>query len=129
MDTIENLNRGEQAFKESEEYGWGIAEGTVPENMGPVMSGLMQRGVKLRFLLPENRLQADTDSPVVLKNLEMRTLIDIPALVVLTEKEGGVCFRQVGGKVDYAGFFGKDPKFHNWVKDLFLYYWDKGKRA
>ena len=129
MDTIENLNRGEQAFKEAEEYGWGIAEGTVPENMGPVMSGLMQRGVKLRFLLPENRLQADTDSPVVLKNLEMRTLIDIPALVVLTEKEGGVCFRQVGGKVDYAGFFGEDPAFLSWVKDLFLYYWDKAKRA
>ena len=129
MDTVEILNKCERAFMEAEEYGWGIAEGTVPENMGPVMSGLMQKGVKLRFLLPENRLQADAGSPVVLKNFEMRTLTDLPALVVLTEKEGGVCFRQVGGKVDYAGFFGQDPTFLNWVKDLFLYYWDKGKRA
>src|SRR3972149_3372668 len=117
MDTIENLNRGEQAFKEAEEYGWGIAEGTVPENMGPVMSGLMQKGVKLRFLLPENRLQADAGSPVVLKNLEMRTLRDLPALMVLTEKEGGVFFHQVVGKVDYAGFFGEDPAFLSWIKD------------
>jgi len=129
MDTIKNLNIVERAFREAEEYGWGIAEGTVPENMGPVMSGLLQRGVKLRFLLPENRLQADAGSPVVLKNLEMRTLPDIPALVGLTEKEGGVFFRQAGGKVDYAGFFGKDPTFLNWVRDLFLYYWDRGTRV
>jgi predicted transcriptional regulator len=128
MDTVESLNKGERAFMEAKEYGWGIAEGTVPENMGPVMGGLMQKGVKLRFLLPENRLQADAGSPVVVKNLEMRTLTDLPALVVLTEKEGGVCFRQVGGKVDYAGFFGKDLTFLNWVRDLFLYYWDRGKR-
>jgi predicted transcriptional regulator len=129
MDTVENLNKCERAFKEAEEYGWGIAEGTVPENMGPVMSGLLLKGVTLRFLLPENRLQVDAGSPVVMKNLEMRTLTDLPALVVLTEKEGGVCFRQVGGKVDYAGFFGEDPAFLSWVKDLFLYYWERGKRA
>jgi len=30
--------------------------------------------------------------------------------------------------MDYAGFFGKDPTFLNWVKELFLYYWDKGIR-
>jgi predicted transcriptional regulator len=30
--------------------------------------------------------------------------------------------------MDYAGFFGKHPDFINWVKDLFLYYWEKAKR-
>jgi hypothetical protein len=30
--------------------------------------------------------------------------------------------------MDYAGFVGKDPAFLNGVKDLFLFYWDKGKR-
>jgi predicted transcriptional regulator len=30
--------------------------------------------------------------------------------------------------MDFAGFFGTDPKFLNWVKDLFLHYWNKGKR-
>ena len=129
MDTVESLNRSMRAFTVAEEYGSGIAEGTVPENMGPVMSERIQKGVKLRFLLPENRLQADAGSSAVVKNFEMRTLTDLPALVVLTEKEGGVCFRQVGGKVDYAGLFGKDPTFLNWVRDLFLYYWEKGKRT
>jgi predicted transcriptional regulator len=31
--------------------------------------------------------------------------------------------RLVNGKLDYTAFFGKDPVFHRWVKDLFLYYW------
>jgi len=129
MDVIESLNKGLRAFIEAEQYGWGIAEGTVPEHMSPIMNKQIQKGVKLKFLIPENRLSANVSPPAIAKNLEVRGLSDLPAIVVLTEKEAGICFRQVGGRVDYAGFFGKDPIFHNWVKDLFLYYWDKGKRA
>jgi predicted transcriptional regulator len=29
--------------------------------------------------------------------------------------------------MDYAAFYGTDPKFVNWARELFLYYWDKGK--
>ena len=129
MDTVETLNKAQRAFIESEEYGWGIAEGTVPEQMGPIMDEVIKKGVKLRFLIPETRLPTSEYRVPPVKNVEMRGLLELPAIVVLTEKEGAVCFRQVGGRVDYAGFFGKDPAFLNWVKDLFLYYWDEGKRA
>jgi predicted transcriptional regulator len=128
MDTIENLNRSERAFTEAEQYGWGIAEGTIPERMGPIMEEQIRKGVKLRFLIPESRLPTSVNPPTPMKNLEVRGLSNLPAIVVFTEKEGAVCFRQVGGKVDYAGFFGKDPTFLTWVKDLFLHYWDKAKR-
>ena len=128
-DTVENLNKGERAFAEAEEYGWGIAEGTVPEHMIPIINERIQRGIKFKFLIPENRFSANVSQPATPKNVEGRGLLDLPAIVVLSEKEAGVCFRQVGGRVDYAGFFGKDPTFLNWVKDLFLYYWDRGKRA
>lgn len=30
--------------------------------------------------------------------------------------------------MDYAGFFGSDQIFHDWVRDLFLYYWNRAKR-
>ena len=128
-DIIENLNKSETAFKEAEQFGWGIAEGTVPEHMGPIMIEQIQKGVQFKFLIPENRLSANISPPATPKNLEGRGLSDLPAIVVLTEKLAGVCFLQIGGRVDYAGFFGKDPTFHNWVKDLFLYYWEKGKRT
>ena len=129
MDTVETLNKAQRAFMEAEEYGWGIAEGTIPERMGPIMDEVIRKGVKLRFLIPETRLPTSASPPPPVKNVEMRGLSELPAIVVLTEKEGAVCFRQVGGRVDYAGFFGKDPAFLTWVKDLFLYYWDEGKRA
>ncbi len=130
MDTIESLNRGERAFMEAEQYGWGIAEGTIPERMEPIMSKRIQKGLKLRFLIPENRFSVMASPPPELaRTLEIRSLPDLPAMVVLTEKEAAVCFRQLDGRMDYAGFFGKEPTFHNWVKDLFLYYWNKGKRA
>jgi predicted transcriptional regulator len=29
--------------------------------------------------------------------------------------------------VDYAGFLGDDPTFVNWVKELFMHYWEKRK--
>jgi predicted transcriptional regulator len=129
MDTVENFNRTERALLEAEEYSWGIAEGTIPEHMAPLMVEQLQKGVKMRFILPEKRLQAADMNMQTPKNLETRTLPDIPAIVVLTEKIAGVCFRQIGGRVDYAGFFGADAAFHFWAKDLFLYYWEKGKRA
>ena len=121
MDTVESLNRGQRMFLEAEQFGWGIAEGTIPEQMGPIMDEQIRKGVKLRFLIPETRLTSETP--------QIRGLPDLPAIVALTEKEGTVCFRQVGGRVDYAGFFGKHPTFLNWVRDLFLYYWEKGKQA
>jgi len=126
MDTVETLNKVELEYKEAEEYAWGIAEGTIPDHMAPVMNERLQKGTKMRFMIPANRLLATQSTPT--KGLEIRSLIDIPAIVVLTEKMAGICFRQIGGRVDYAGFFGSHPTFHNWVKELFLYYWENGKR-
>jgi predicted transcriptional regulator len=129
MDTIKSLNKGEHALMEAEQYGWGIAEGTVPEHMGPIMDQRVHKGLKLRFLIPENVYLGNVNPTVMARNLEVRCLSELPALVLLTEKEGSICFRQIGGRMDYAGFFGKHPDFLSWIKDLFLYYWEKGKRA
>jgi predicted transcriptional regulator len=46
----------------------------------------------------------------------------------MSEKEAGISFQFADGRVDYASFVGKDPIFVNWVKDLFLYYWEKGNK-
>jgi len=129
MDTVESLNRAERALMEAEQYGWGIAEGTIPAHMNSIMDKQDEKGVNLKFIIPEDRLPNGASPSAVVHNTEMRTLPDIPAVVVLTEKEAGICFRQLGGRVDYTGFWGNDPAFLNWIKDLFLHYWQKGKQA
>jgi len=128
VDTIENINRGTQAYMEAQKYAWGIGEGTIPAFMTSVMNQRVQQGVEMKMLIYENRLPKGPSTPAMPKNLELRGLPDVPVLIVLTEKYAVVCFRQLGGKMDYSGFLGADLAFHNWVKDLFLYYWEKSKR-
>jgi predicted transcriptional regulator len=129
MDTIKNLNFGAQAFAEAKQYAWGIAEGTIPEHMIPIMNKRVEQGLHVKALIPEERLPTGTHMTETPKNVEFNGLSELPAIVAITEKEAGVCFMQLGGRMDYAGFFGTDPVFHNWVKDLFMYYWEKAKRT
>ena len=128
-DTIESINKGERLFMEAEHYTCAMAEGRVPELMGPIMDEKIRNGLQVRLLFLESFLPPDAIPPAKLPNLENRTLSDIPAIIALTEKGAAICFHLVGGRTDYAGFYGSDSTFLNWVKDLFLYYWDKGKRA
>lgn len=129
MDTMESLNKAERMYLEARQFGWGLAEGVVPENMGSAMNEQVRKGVKMKFVISENRLPTSATPPELAEMVKVRGLPDIPAIIVLTEKEGGICFRLVGGRMDYAGFYGKDPMFLNLVKDIFLFYWDKGKQA
>jgi predicted transcriptional regulator len=130
MDTIKNLNMGAQAFTESEQYAWGMGEGTIREQMTSVMNQHVARGIQVEMIISKERLPAGANLPEMPKNVELRKgLPELPAIIVLTEKVAGVCFCQLGGRIDYAGFFGSDPTFHDWVKDLFLFYWEKGERT
>jgi len=62
------------------------------------------------------------------KNVETRVVDDCPVMIALTEKDAVVSFRQVGGVADYAAFVGDDRAFHDWARDVFLFYWELGKR-
>jgi predicted transcriptional regulator len=125
MDAMENINMGERMFTEAGQYAWGLAEGRVPELMDPIMDQKIAKGLQVKMLIPESDLS--TVPAMKTPNVELRGISDIPAILGITEKEATVCFRFIGGRVDYAGFSGKDPAFLNWAKDLFLYYWEKGK--
>jgi len=127
-DTITVLNKGSEAFTEAKQYAWGIGEGTIPSNMSSVMNQRVRQGLQAKMMIPIERLPSDVIIPEMPKNLELRGLTYIPVIMVLTEKFAGVCFRQTDGKIDYAGFLGADSAFHNWVKDLFLHYWENAKR-
>jgi predicted transcriptional regulator len=127
MDAMENINRGERVFIEAEQYAWGLAEGRIPELMNPIMDQKIAKGLQVKMIIPESDLS--TVPELKTPNVEVRGIPDIPAILGITEKEATVCFRFLGGRVDYAGFSGNDQAFLNWAKDLFLYYWKKGKRA
>jgi predicted transcriptional regulator len=117
---MESTAKSSQMIGEAQQYMWGVSPEPLPQSFDAIAKQI-PTGVEYRILSPQ--------PPAKLSNFENRTLTDVPAIMALTEKEAGVSFRFIGGRTDYAGFYGKDPIFLNWVKDLFLYYWNKGKRA
>ena len=117
---MESTAKSSQMIGEAQQYMWGISPEPLPQSF-EVLAKQIPKGVEYRILSPQ--------PPAKLPNLENRTISDTPAIMALTEKEAGISFRFIEGRTDYAAFFGKDPIFLSWVKDLFLYYWDKGKRA
>ena len=119
-DTMEGISKLEQVLREAQQYVWGFGEGRFTEAMSTIANEQTRKGMEYKILSPL--------PPAKLQNLENRTHSELPAVFALTEKDAVICFRLIGGKADYAGLFGKDPIFLSWVKDLFLYYWDKGKR-
>lgn len=124
-DTVESLNRGQRLFVGMTQFGWGIAEGVVPEFIGPVMEQQLQKGVKMKFIIPASKMPPN---PAVIPNVEARVLPEIPAVLAVSEKEALVCLRTNEGKMDYTGFFGSDAAFLGWCRDLFLHFWDLGHR-
>jgi len=114
-----------QLRTDAREFIWGAGvEGSF--RVGPSLSEKVSQGVSFRLIFPEKSLP-----PLAFQrnaSAEWRALDGIPVSVVLSEKEAAVSFCLVGGKADYTGFGGNDPEFYGWVKELFLYYWERGRR-
>ena len=127
-DTMENINLAERITREAEHYMWG---GGVEQslNISSILMESIPKGVKYKFLFPKRFINPRPLPPQMAGAIEWRSFEDLPVNIVLTEKEAGISFCLVGGKADYVGFAGKDTVFLGWVKDLFCYYWEKGKRV
>lgn len=126
LDAMDNINQGEKMFIAAEEYAWGIAEGRIPELMNPIMAEKVRKGLKIKMIIEEKLL--DKIPPTSISNVEIRGIKEIPAIMASTENAATMCFRFNNGRLDYGGFYGRDPTFLNWAKDLFKYYWQNAKR-
>ena len=126
LDAMDNINKGEKMFIAAEEYAWGIAEGRIPELMNPIMDKKISKGLKIKMIIEEKLL--DKIPPIKISNVEIRGVKEIPAIMASTEKAATMCFRFNNGRLDYGGFYGTDPAFLRWIKDLFEYYWQNAKQ-
>jgi predicted transcriptional regulator len=120
MGLIESTFKASQLIGEAKQYMWGISPEPLLQTFD-LLTKQIPKGVEYKILSPQ--------PPAKFPNLESRTLSDSPVILALTEKEAALCFRFIDGRVDYAGFIGNDENFLAWIKDLFLYYWEKGKRS
>ena len=113
---VESTTKISQMIGEARQYMWSISPEPLMQQLETI-SKEVPKGCEYRVLSPQ--------LPKKLVNLENRTFLNPPIIMAVTEKQAAVCFRLIGGKVDYASFLGEDEPFHGWVKDLFVYYWNK----
>ncbi len=129
METMENIVTGEQLMGHVKRYFWALVPGPGSELLGPTVHEQKLRGVDFRFAVPAEAFPPKAPSPGAEPDFELRGLREIPAILAATDEDGFVSFPPVSGRWDYAGFYGKDPKFLQWTKDVFLHFWEQGKRA
>jgi predicted transcriptional regulator len=124
-DLNEDLSRWEALIKGAKDHVWVV----TPKAMGhlsQVMANKLLEGVKLRSIFCENVREAKANLPSG-KNVERKVLQVVPVIMIISEKEASVSFPRLDGNVDFPSFFGTDPAFLKWVRDLYLYYWEQAK--
>ncbi len=139
LDMVANIAK---VFDEAEEWHMYMAPARVTNHDSKQdMMDQLEKGTKIRVIeetdykptarslarMPKEQLRAIQDHWVK-GNMDYRYLDKINIRLFLSEKEVSLLtFPKTDGEVDLLGFTSTDPKFHGWCKDLFEYYWARGK--
>lgn len=124
----EVVNLIEKTIRESKKYIWTMTS-QVFLTHGRAVEERCQDGVKFRSLHPEAMLPTEMEYPEIKHHIERRYLPKVSVVLVITEKEAMLGLPRIGGNLDIITFFGSDPSFLKWTKDLYMHYWEQGKTA
>ena len=127
-DGNEMINNAEQLIQGAEKYLWIIGQRPLSILNSKTLN-VVQKGVKVRLLFDESNSKFYEHIPEIKDHFEKRVIPIIPAIILINEKIAGINILSIDGRPDNAVFYGKDTKLHKWANDLFLYYWDLGKRC
>jgi len=93
----------------------------------PILHVLLQQSI----LLPEQLTLPSgfqLPKPAPASPIEIRWLEKVGVCIVMNEASAELCLPNSAGKIDFStGFASRNSKFHNWCRDLFLHYWERGK--
>jgi len=131
MVVFHNISR---MYREAEEYAYRMTDRWLLMVLQDSIDAT-ERGVEMRLLeeeaipLPPGIEATDGLEDAWRKGtFKDRILGDLPAFIAMSEKEvAALAFPTTEGRFDYLGFTAKDEKAHKWCKDVFEYYWEKGK--
>jgi predicted transcriptional regulator len=123
-----SVNRLEEIIKASEQYVLCITNQTAAVH-SYAMAERLKAGVKFRSVVHPKVIPTPQSQMLFGKNVDRKILNDIPAIVVVTDKEALVSLFTLDGNVDFVAFVGGDPLFLGWSRDLFEYCWKIGEQV
>jgi predicted transcriptional regulator len=130
-DVMTGFRRAEIILQEAREYMWILSDQVLMSTI-PIIEERVKGGVECRSILPENlipppRFEPPKFNTVPVRMHQLRSIAKVEAVIVMTERDAIFNLPDLRGKMDYTGFVSKDPEFHKWAKDLYLYYWEKAE--
>ena len=127
MDTNEMINDAEQLILGAEKYLWVIGQRPL-SSLNQKADEVSQKGVQVKLLFDENSRKF-YDNISERRNFEKRVVPTIPAIMLINEKMAGINILSTDKRGDSMVLYGSDPKLLKWADDLFLYFWEQGKRC
>ena len=127
MDTNEMINNAEQLILGAEKYLWLIGQRPL-SSLNQKVDEVSQKGVQVKLLFDENSRKFYDNIPEK-RNFEKRVVPTIPAIMLINEKMAGINILPTDKRGDSMVLYGSDPKLLKWADDLFLYFWEQGKRC
>lgn len=124
VDTISNFAHHEQISKEAEEFCWTVAD-QFHWSAPRIVNERVKEGIDFRSVLPENLVPPVGFKPA--EGVKRRVYPNLNVCAIASDKEAVFGLPYLNGRMDYAQFFSKDPRFIKWCKDLCAYFWDRGK--
>jgi predicted transcriptional regulator len=88
----------------------------------------VQKGVPVKVLFDEENKEY-YQKYIENKYFEKRVIPTIPVVMVISEKCATINFLPLDNRQDMKTLYGQDLKILKWASDLFLYYWEQGKRC
>jgi len=125
-DYVHNINHSAQMVKEAEDYLWCITY-QLPGLTTPIIEQRLDDGLEVKFIFPEGVQPSESIRLEVFRRCENRSIPRIEARIVLTDKEAQFGLISSDGKYDYAAFISSDEKPRQLARDVFKYYWERGK--
>jgi len=127
MDTNEMINNAEQLILGAEKYLWLIGQRPL-SSLNQKADEVSQKGVQVKLLFDENSRKFYDNIPER-RNFEKRVVPTVPAIMLINEKLAGINILSTDKRGDSMVLYGSDPKLLKWADDLFLYFWEQGKRC
>jgi predicted transcriptional regulator len=124
-DVVRVLAYVNDMFQEAEEYMWVMSYTHSLPSTILIVEERLENGVILQRIFPEEIIPPTGGAETIAG--PCRTLSKVDVRIMMTEKEAMCSLPSLDGKTDYTSFIGKDPRFHSWCRDLYLYYWEKAK--
>ena len=126
-DVTETMNCVESIVLGAEKFLWCMGRKPM-RSLSEKAGKTVEKGVPLKLLFDEENKDYYRNY-VENKYFEKRVVPTVPAIMVINEKNANINFLSLDNIQDIRTLYGQEPKTQKWASDLFLYYWDQGKRC